>query len=219
MKIYTKTGDKGTTSLFGGQRVDKNSTRIRAYGEVDELNSLIGVIVADFADYSSSKSEGRVEKSKMISSSLDFARDKLARTIKGVADVPKKLLRIQAELFVLGADLATPLEVKTKVPRVTKSFAARLEREIDQWIRELPQLKNFILPGGGKVGSKLHLARTVTRRVERSVVELSKQEKINDKCLVYVNRLSDWFFMFARYSNKLEKVREVVWLGRSKKSR
>ncbi len=182
MKIYTKTGDGGTTSLFGGKRVDKTSRRIHAYGCVDELNSLIGVIVA---------------------SELS-------------ADVLKKLLRVQEELFVLGADLSSPVDVKVKVPRITKSYVTRLEKEIDILDKNLPALRNFILPGGGKVGSKLHLARTVARRAERVIVDLSAQEKINKNAQVYINRLSDWLFVLARYANKIDGIREIPWKGRGK---
>ncbi|MEK9146736.1 MAG: cob(I)yrinic acid a,c-diamide adenosyltransferase [Patescibacteria group bacterium] len=182
VRIYTKTGDRGTTSLFGGKRVDKNSLRIRAYGEVDELNSLIGVILSE----------------------------------KPQDEIVKKLLRIQGELFVLGADLATPKEVKIKIPRVTKNFVTRLEREIDVWSKALPQLKKFILPGGPRVGAKLHLARTVARRVERSIVDLSSQEQINNNAQIYINRLSDWLFTLARYVNKMEKVTEIPWKGRGR---
>ena len=180
VKVYTRGGDRGMTSLFGGKRVDKNSARIRAYGEVDELNSLIGVILTDDPP----------------------------------SDISRKLLRVQEELFVLGSDLATPLEVKVKIPRVTKSFIIRLEKEIDKWSASLPQLRKFILPGGGKVGSKLHLARTVARRAERSIVDLSTQEKVNPNAMIYVNRMSDWFFTLARYINKLENEPERIWKGR-----
>lgn len=182
VKIYTKTGDRGTTSLFGGERVEKNSARIRAYGEVDELNSLIGVVLAG-----------------------DLPEE-----------ISKKLLRIQTELFVLGGDLATPLIAKVKVPRISKSFVTRLEKEIDKISETLPQLRNFILPGGGKSGSKIHLARTVARRAERSIVDLASRDKINQNAQVYINRLSDWFFTIARYANKLEKINEVAWKGRTK---
>lgn len=180
MKIYTKTGDRGTTSLFGGKRVDKNSLRIEAYGCVDELNSLIGTIVANNPS----------------------------------ADVVKKLIRVQEELFVLGTDLASPQDVKVKIPRITKTFVTRLEKEIDVMEKQLPKLKNFILPGGSKVGAQLHLARTVARRAERRIVDLSHTEKINQNCLIYINRLSDWLFVMARYSNSLEKVKEITWKGR-----
>jgi len=203
MKIYTKTGDNGTTSLFGGQRVDKNSARICAYGEVDELNSTIGVIMADLSKYTRhpERSEGSRDSSPM-------AQNDQYREIK------QKLLRIQSELFVLGSDLATPIELKVKVPRITKSFITRLEREIDKWSNQLPNLRNFILPGGGKIGAKLHLARAIARRAERSVVNLAKEERINPNAQVYLNRLSDWLFVVARYVNKLEKSKETVWKGR-----
>lgn len=180
MKIYTKTGDTGTTSLFGGKRVDKNSARIEAYGCIDELNSLIGTVVA----------------------------------MNPQVDVSKKLIRIQGELFVLGTDLATPTEVKVKIPRITNTFVTRLEKEIDLFDKILPILKNFILPGGGEVGSKLHLARTAARRAERRIVDLSNTEKINQNGLVYINRLSDWLFVLARYINHLQKIKEVPWKGR-----
>lgn len=180
MKIYTKKGDSGTTSLFGGKRVEKSSERIEAYGSVDELNSLIGVIVCEIAD----------------------------------KDILKSFSRIQNELFVLGGDLATPLEVKVKIPHITKTFITRLEKEIDKFDKSLPELKNFILPGGGKIGSKIHLARTLARRAERRIVDLSSTEKINKLNLIYINRLSDWLFVAARYVNKIDGVGEKIWKGR-----
>ena len=196
-KIYTKTGDSGTTSLFGGQRVDKNSVRIKAYGEVDELNSLIGVILAELHNYSSSAN-------REVSISRNSPQGRIIN----------KLLRIQKELFVLGSDLSTPADIKIKASRIKKSFVVRLEREIDKWSASLPVLKNFILPGGSKVGSKLHLARSIARRAERSLVALSKEETINKNTQIYINRLSDWFFVMARYVNKGEKQEEKVWRGR-----
>lgn len=183
MKIYTKTGDFGTTFLFGGKRVDKGSARIEAYGCIDELNSLIGIIVSELKD----------------------------------RNMLKLLARIQNELFVLGGDLATPLDVKVKVPRITRTFVKRLEKEIDQFDKNLPKLRNFILPGGGKIGSTLHLARTVARRGERRIVDLSLIEKVNKNDLVYINRLSDWLFVLARMANKMEGRPETIWKGRTKK--
>lgn len=186
-KIYTKTGDSGTTSLFGGKRVDKNSFRIEAYGNVDELNSLIGIAVTDLEE---------------------------AQSILGVKPLKRKLLRIQEELLVLGAELAKPVDVKLKIPKVTKTFISRLEKEIDVWSQRLTPLKKFILPGGGKIGAQLHLARATTRRTERSIVALSQQEKINDNAQIFINRLSDWLFVLARYVNKLENQKETIWKGR-----
>ena len=205
VRIYTKTGDKGTTSLMGGQRVDKNSVRIRAYGEVDELNSLIGVILSEdsFAWAINTPSKALYTKAKDL---------KMRETY----DISQKLLRIQNELFILGSDLATPLNVKTKIPRLLRTHVARLEKEIDIWTRKLPILKNFIIPGGGRIRSQLHLARTVVRRAERSIVDLSILEKINNMDMLYINRLSDWFFTLARYITFLENDEERIWKGRNR---
>lgn len=180
MRIYTKSGDSGTTSLFGGKRINKNSARIEAYGTVDELNSQIGVIVSQ----------------------------------NPPKDIIGKLLRIQKELFVLGTNLATPHAVKTKISKITRSYVNRLEKEIDNWNKNLPALRNFILPGGSETGAQLHSARTIARRAERTIVSLSRQEKINKNILSYVNRLSDWLFILARYVNKLDGQKEIVWEGR-----
>lgn len=182
MKVYTKTGDKGSTSTFAGIRVDKDSLRIGSYGEVDELNSIVGEIIS-------------------VSSNKDLT---------------KKLLRIQDELFVLQSDLAASFSLKLKIPRVTALYVSRLEKEIDTWQKHLPQLRNFILPGGGETGAKLHVARTVARRAERSVVSLSKEEKISKHALAYINRISDWFFVLARYVNLQEQIPETKWMGRKK---
>src|SRR3989344_6625525 len=190
MKIYTKSGDRGQTSLFGGQKVEKSDLRIEAYGNVDELNSLIGTILADLVVLV------RVEPRL------------------GVKPLIAKLTRVQNELFVLGSDLATPLNIRIKIPRVVKSFTNRLEKEIDAWQKNLPELKKFILPGGSKVGAKLHLARSTTRRTERSIVRLGSHENINERDIIYINRLSDWFFVLARFVNKLEKIKETEWKGR-----
>lgn len=181
MKIYTKSGDKGRTSLFGGRKTKKDDLRIEAYGSVDELNSLIGTILAENLS----------------------------------SDISKKLTRIQNELFVLGSDLATPLDVKIKIPRVVIPFISRLEKEIDAWQKDLPQLRKFILPGGSKVGAKLHLARSVARRSERLIVRLAHIDKMNEKDIMYINRLSDWFFVAARYVNRVDDKKEVLWKGRS----
>ncbi|MBI2012739.1 cob(I)yrinic acid a,c-diamide adenosyltransferase [Candidatus Curtissbacteria bacterium] len=187
MRIYTKSGDNGTTSLFGGKRVDKNSGRIEAYGTVDELNSLIGVIISGFT--------------------------KVEPSIK-VQPLTEKLLRVQEELFILGADLSAPIDLKVKVPRITKRHVSRLEQEIDSWDKNLPKLRSFILPGGSKAGAKLHFARTVARRAERAIADLAGQEKISKNVLPYINRLSDWLFVLARFVNRIEGHSERLWKGR-----
>ena len=184
MKIYTKTGDDGTTGLFGGGRVSKDAPRIEAYGDVDELNTHIG----------------------------------LARTIAEVPpDVDELLGRIQRELFVLGADLATPVEKERKnleIPRVTSESVACLEEDIDRFEAELPPLRSFILPGGGPAGAALHVARTVCRRSERRVVSLREREpEVSEDTLRYLNRLSDLLFVLARVVNHRSGLPEEEWHG------
>ena len=176
-KIYTKTGDDGTTGLASGERVKKSSLRVAAYGTVDETNAVIGV--------------ARL--------SLDLAKP-------DHATVDRMLLRIQNDLFDLGADLATPDRGKP-LPypplRVTEQQVTRLEQEIDQLNADLKPLRSFILPGGSRVGAELHVARTVSRRAERLMVELSEQknEPVSDAALKFVNRLSDFLFVAGRYVN------------------
>jgi cob(I)alamin adenosyltransferase len=179
MKIYTKTGDKGDTSLFGGQRVPKDALRIEAYGNVDELNSVLGIVRAD-------NTEPRVEK---------------------------VLAAVQDVLFHLGADLATPRSAagKKAVRRIEEKDCLPLEKHIDAIETELKPLRNFVVPGGSPVAARLHFARTVCRRAERSVVRLSRNEDIGDGTTVYLNRLSDLLFVLARYANHAAGVPEVKW--------
>lgn len=184
MKIYTKTGDTGETGLFGGERVPKDAFRIEAYGSVDELNSVLGVI-----------------------SSLN-PRTAIAETVT----------MLQNQLFEVGADLATPGEQKSSaIPRVTDSHAIELEKLIDRFEKELTPLKSFILPGGSVIAAHLHLARTVCRRAERSVVRLSRNEKIGTAVIVYLNRLSDLLFVMARYANAVEGHAETQWVSGKRK--
>ncbi len=178
MKIYTKTGDKGETGLFGGDRVAKDTPRIEAYGTVDELNSLIGII----------------------------------RALRLGKKIDRVLLEIQNDLFVLGADLATrKANKRLLIPRISRSHIASVEKAIDSFQLLLPPLKVFILPGGTAAASHLHYARTVCRRAERSAVRLSRTEEINESILVYLNRLSDLFFVLARYANRTGKKKETEW--------
>ena len=186
MKIYTKTGDRGDTSLFGGKRISKDEPRIEAYGTVDELNSLIGV----------------------------------ARAFNDDIELDSILTRIQDQLFVLGADLATTQEVKSPaVTRIAPSDISFLERTIDEVDARLNPLKTFILPGGAKAAAFLHNARTVCRRAERRVVSLKKTGEIPGDVPVYLNRLSDLLFVLARYANKLAAVVETPWDTRSASER
>lgn len=178
MKIYTKTGDKGDTSLFGGQRVPKDALRIEAYGTVDELNSVLGIVRAD-------------NKNQQIDSIL---------------------VRIQNDLFDLGADLATPRSAGMKhIKRIDSKDSEHLEKSIDMLEGHLKPLKSFILPGGSPVAARLHFTRTVCRRTERTVVRLSRNEDIGDGIVIYLNRLSDLLFVMARYANHAANVPEIKW--------
>ncbi len=177
MKIYTKKGDAGNTSLFGGSRVPKSSARIEAYGTVDELNSVVGLAAA----------HGLSEQGG------------------------KWIKKVQQDLFVLGADLATPPSAKTRIHRIDEEAIEFLENTIDMMEEELEPLKNFILPGGSSQGAALHMARTVCRRTERATVSCSKKEQISEHTIKYLNRLSDFLFVLARFENKLAGTREDVW--------
>lgn len=180
-RIYTRTGDDGTTSLFGGDRVGKDAPRIRAYGTVDELNSVVGVARAHL------------------------------RGEPGVDRLDPVLSEIQEELFVLGADLATPMDAKPFVPRIQEEHVETIEERIDTFDADLNPLKQFILPGGTPAGATLHSARTVCRRAERLLVQASASVDVNEQALVYLNRLSDLFFVLARWVNREAGVREDRW--------
>lgn len=193
MKIYTKTGDAGETGLWGGKRLSKDHPRVRAYGEVDELNSSLGVALSQLC--------------------CDPEFSPLRRS----------LARIQEELFILGTLLAAPKEALKKLAPpfdagLPKDAAVRLEREIDDWTAQLEPLKNFILPGGSQPAAWLHLARSVCRRAERSVVALAAEEPLPAGLLVYLNRLSDHLFTAARWVNARQGRAETPWRGLSQRS-
>lgn len=176
MKIYTKTGDDGTTGLIGNKRVKKSNPRIATYGVVDELNAAIGIVLSS----------------------------KLGK------DIHNLLTKIQNDLFIVGADLANP-NLNNKFNRVTSEMVLFLEKEIDRLEEKLPPITFFILPGGDLIASQIHLARAICRRAEINVVKLSEVDKINNECLVYMNRLSDLLFVVARTINKRKKISDVAW--------
>lgn len=177
-KIYTKTGDDGTTGLFGGCRVNKHHPIVETYGTVDELNSVLGVV----------------------------------QSLNPVTSISEKLQRIQNELFEVGADLSLPWKEKHDlVHRIDAPYIDRLEKEIDEMVRELPPLTQFILPGGTQVSASLHHARTVCRRGERACRHAQETDGVNPEIIKYLNRLSDWLFCLARFANHMDKVPDIVW--------
>ena len=181
MKIYTKTGDDGDTALFGGTRVPKCDGRVAAYGTVDELNSFVGLALTSVAD----------------------------------AEVRRGLLEIQNDLFALGANLATPggegSRRRPQTPAVPVARVEAMERWIDEADDQLPELRQFVLPGGTKAASNLHVCRSVCRRAERAVVALGREESLDPGIVQYLNRLSDLLFVWARLENHRAGREDVPW--------
>lgn len=179
-KIYTKTGDDGTTGLFGGARLPKDHIRIEAYGTVDELNAVIGLLMS-----------GTTEP-----------------------QVLELLQTIQSRLFTVGSNLASDPAKDMITPDLLDEDVQLIERAIDKMQEELPPLRHFILPGGSMAISSAHLARTICRRAERRVVSLAHISEVEHIILLYLNRLSDFFFVLSRWLGAKEGVEEVKWLPR-----
>ena len=176
MKIYTKTGDDGKTSLFDNTRVWKSHERIMSYGGVDELNSALGIA---------------------LSLDLDI-------------EIKSILIKIQNDLFIVGSDLANPDMSKIKI-RTTDDMIKYLEEKIDKLESELPELINFVIPGGTLPASILHMSRTITRRVETHVIALSQNNEVSKNTSIYLNRLSDLLFVLARSVNKRKNMSDTIW--------
>lgn len=182
MKIYTKTGDKGTTRLVDGSCVEKHNPRVEAYGCLDELNSTIGLTLC------------------------------AAPTNSAFSILQQDLRDIQSELFVLGSLLACEKDdVFKKLAQVEQHQIERLEKHIDHFQNELPPLKNFILPGGHEFSARLHICRTACRRAERRASEILVNDSRYQDGLIYLNRLSDYFFVAARYVNFKLKIEDPIW--------
>lgn len=185
MKIYTRTGDKGETSLYSGKRVSKESIHIEAIGDVDELNSILGVAKAG------------MENSSLCKKTYD------------------QLEFVQHALFDIGASLATPLSQSSEKKIDQTRFGTQATQLLEQWIdhmeESLPPLTHFILPGGSANGSFLHIARSVCRRAERSSLAVYSAGDIDSAPLIYLNRLSDYLFVAARYINFLNQKPETLW--------
>ena len=182
-KIYTKTGDDGTTGLSDGSRVKKYDLRPSAYGDVDELNSFIGLSI------------NSINKKKKYNFLVEI------------------LKKIQNDLFDLGADLSTPIEENPKFEplRIKNSQVLNLENMIDKFNNKLEPLNSFVLPGGSEMSCWLHIARTIARRAERSMSKLAKKNKINKQSLIYINRLSDFLFVVSRVTNNNGKF-DILWV-------
>lgn len=184
MKIYTKTGDTGETGLFGGERVSKASARVEAYGEIDELNSVLGVVRTH-----------------------TLGKD-------GPDGFDALLAAIQSRLFDVGAELANAKGKSLGIPLVEDEDVLAMERAIDRAEEEVEPQKTFVLPGGTRLAAELHVARCVCRRAERRLVSLAGETEVRPVLVRYVNRLSDLLFTLARLANARAGVADVPWLGR-----
>ena len=185
-RVYTRGGDKGETSLVGGQRLPKDDIRIEAYGTVDELNAFVGLACQTAVE--------------------------LIESYPNLHTLVAILHRVQHELFNLGSILATKAEdIHPKQPCVTSADVSQLEREIDEMNSELAELHSFVLPGGSRSNVELHLCRTVCRRAERLCVALARQEEIPPITIQYLNRLSDAFFVWSRWASKVMGIPETLW--------
>ncbi len=184
MKIYTKTGDKGETSLYGGTKVSKAAARVESYGTLDELNAFIGLAKAEISD------------EKVLS----------------------QLQKIQFDLFTVGSEAATPTDKlilangKNRLDlMISEEEISELEHWMDDLDAELEPLQFFILPSGGKAAASVHVCRTVCRRAERAMVYLNETEEVGPELIKYLNRLSDYLFILARYISKISGEKEEYW--------
>jgi cob(I)alamin adenosyltransferase len=224
-RVYTGKGDRGETQLVGGQNVPKASARIAAYGDVDELNSFVGR--ARFAaeiqlDELEEYAEWAALAGRSPTSTEEF--DPVPAAVREAGLDPRaefehlraSLLRVQHQLFNLGSILATlPDDVHPNQPRIRDEDSAWLEAEMDRCNEYLEPLRSFVLPGGGMGSVELHVCRTVSRRVERSACELAAHEDVDSASLIYLNRLSDAFFVWSRWSTFLEGEEETLWAPNS----
>ncbi len=185
-RIYTRAGDAGETRVVGGQRIQKDDIRLETYGTVDELNAFIGV--------------ARV------------TAEAVQAETEALKNLPQILKRVQHEVFNLGSLLATlPEDLHPRQPAVTQSDIDQLEREMDAANAILQPLRSFVLPGGSRLESDLHVCRTVCRRAERWCVQLARETQVPAVAVSYLNRLSDAFFVWSRWANQVTRHEETLW--------
>ena len=191
-RLYTRSGDDGTTGLFGGARVSKDHPRVEAYGAVDELNAAVGLAAAEAA---------RAPRSPVSEQILRIFAD------------------LQSRLFDIGADLATPEGAKheAKILRISEEQVAEVEKWIDELDAGNAPMKSFVMPGGTDLAGRLHLARTICRRAERAMIHLRHSEPVSDGATIYINRVSDMLFAMARRVNKEAGVPDVPWVPAKKR--
>lgn len=194
-KIYTKTGDKGETGMLGGRRVSKSCLEIEVIGEVDETNAMIGLLVSYLQGFECEDEH-------------DHNHEECGDPFVGVK---KNLLEIQNDLFVVGSNLAALQTNLENIPRLSNSQVLKLETWIDKMEKDLPKLKNFILPGGDMAAVQSYTARAVCRRAERCLIGLSEKYEIEENLKQYINRLSDYLFVLARWINMRSGIEEVKW--------
>ena len=200
MPIYTGGGDDGTTSLFGGERIAKHALRMELIGTIDELSAALGMAVVHLRD------------EETVSAASGPARSGTGSPTQNDASPLAALVqRIQSELFIMGADVATPHEPRAyTIPRITPDHAATLEAAIDAADSQLAPLTDFVLPGGTHASAALHFARAVSRRTERNAVALAQEEELSKPVLIYLNRLSDLLFTLARLANHQAGTKDVL---------
>jgi len=177
MKVYTKSGDKGTTALFGGTRISKTDARIEAYGTVDELNAHVGLLMSHIEE----------------------------------EDIYAMLRACQSFLFDIGSHLASDGSADKYLPQLDAGWIERLENTMDEYTAELPELKSFVMPRGNTRIAQAHVCRTVCRRAERRVILAAVENNVEDTIIIFLNRLSDYFFVLSRWLTRLDGIDEEKW--------
>lgn len=217
MKLYTKTGDDGSTGLYGADRVSKGHIRVESYGTVDELNSILGVVRAAHCSSSSLQDQQNPQRQE---STLEDQNRSDEPTNEPTDDLAADLEYLQNALFDLGADLATRTggTYEKRLSRIDEQDVQTLEQMIDRYQEEAPKFRGFVHPGGTLVAAHLQHARTVARRAEREVIRLMELEEVNTQAKIYLNRLSDLLFVMARAVNARCQIAEDAWLVKGRRT-